>query len=161
MHYRQRELPPSTSSLIRRSSVRELLAHPDTDPTQKDSFVESVDGRGGFCQETAEEATTRKEMLEGREQSPQPTRRQRRAPPRTERNHSRLPVMAKGGVDPTLVSPAAKSITREPIASSCRDQTDHTGSRGPKSAWSVRRSRGVSASLANAAAPVLSESSEC
>jgi hypothetical protein len=32
------------------------------------------------------------------------------------------------GVDPTLLSPAAKSITREPIASSCRDQTDHTGS---------------------------------
>ena len=31
-------------------------------------------------------------------------------------------------VDPTLVSPAATSITREPIASSCRDQTDHTGS---------------------------------
>jgi hypothetical protein len=26
------------------------------------------------------------------------------------------------GVDPTVVSPAAKSITREPIASSCRDQ---------------------------------------
>jgi hypothetical protein len=65
------------------------------------------------------------------------------------------------GVDPTLVSPAAKSITREPIASSCRDQTDHTGSRAPKSAGSARRSRGVSAFLANAAAPVLFESSTC
>ena len=38
------------------------------------------------------------------------------------------------GVDPTLVSPAAKSITTEPIGRSCRDQTGHTGSRAPKSA---------------------------
>ena len=38
------------------------------------------------------------------------------------------------GVDPTLVSPAAKSITTEPIGRSCRDQTGHMGSRAPKSA---------------------------
>ena len=47
------------------------------------------------------------------------------------------------GVDPTLVSPAAKSITTEPIGRSCRDQTDHTGSRAPKLAGSAPRSRGV------------------
>jgi Domain of unknown function (DUF4440) len=52
-------------------------------------------------------------------------------------------------------------VTREPIASSCRDRTDHTGSRAPKSAGSARRNRGLSTSLANAAAPVLSESSTC
>jgi hypothetical protein len=33
---------------------------------------------------------------------------------------------ASVGVDPTLVLPAAKSITREPIPSSCRDQTSLT-----------------------------------
>ncbi len=65
------------------------------------------------------------------------------------------------GVDPTLVSPAAKSITTEPIARSCRDQTDHTGSRVPKSAGSLPRSRGVSASPANAVAPAPLESSTC
>src|ERR1700730_171866 len=68
-----------------------------------------------------------------------------------------LPV----GVDPTLVSPAAKSITREPIGRSCRDHTDHTGSGAPKSGASTRRSRAVSASLVNAAAPGLSESLTC
>lgn len=47
------------------------------------------------------------------------------------------------GVDPTLVSPAAKSITTEPIGHSCRDQTGHTGSRAPKLAGSAPRSRGV------------------
>jgi hypothetical protein len=33
-------------------------------------------------------------------------------------------VAPQYGVDPTVVSLAAKSITREPIESSCRDQTD-------------------------------------
>jgi hypothetical protein len=37
------------------------------------------------------------------------------------------------GVDPTVVSPAATSITREPIWSSYRDRSDHTGSHAPKS----------------------------
>src|SRR6476620_9127058 len=43
-----------------------------------------------------------------------------------------------------------------PIAYSCRDRIGHTDSRVPKSAGSAQRSRGVSASLANAAAPVVS-----
>jgi hypothetical protein len=55
------------------------------------------------------------------------------------------PLLHQFGVDPTLVLPAAKSITTEPIASSCRDQTDHTGSRAPKS---VGVKRGVAAQLA-------------
>ena len=65
------------------------------------------------------------------------------------------------GVDPTVVSPGAISITAVPIAYSCRDRIGHTDSRVPKSAGSAQRSRGVSASLANAAAPVVSESSTC
>src|SRR4029077_11705473 len=60
------------------------------------------------------------------------------------------------GVDPTVVSPGAISITATPIAYSCRDRIGHTDSRVPKSAGSAQRSRGVSASLANAAAPVVS-----
>ena len=63
------------------------------------------------------------------------------------------------GVDPTVVSPGAISITATPIAYSCRDRIGHKDSRVPKSAGSAQRSRGVSASLANAAAPVVSESS--
>ena len=55
------------------------------------------------------------------------------------------------GVDPTVVSPGAISITATPIAYSCRDRIGHTDSRVPKSAGSAQRSRGVSASLANAA----------
>ena len=47
------------------------------------------------------------------------------------------------GVDPTVVSPAATSITREPIGSSCPDRTGHMGSHAPKSAGSGPRSRGV------------------
>ena len=65
------------------------------------------------------------------------------------------------GVDPTVVSPGAISITATPIAYSCRDRIGHTDSRVPKSAESAPRSRVVSASLANAAAPVVSESSTC
>jgi hypothetical protein len=42
------------------------------------------------------------------------------------RSHERRMIMQETatlyGVDPTVVSPAAKAITREPIASSCRDQ---------------------------------------
>jgi len=45
------------------------------------------------------------------------------------------------GVDPTVVSPRAISITATPIVYSCRDQTDHTGLRVPRSAGSARRSR--------------------
>src|SRR4029077_8431522 len=65
------------------------------------------------------------------------------------------------GVDPTVVSPGAISITATPIAYSCRDRIGHTDSRVPKSAGSAQRSRGVSASLANGAPPVVSKSSTC
>jgi hypothetical protein len=61
------------------------------------------------------------------------------------------------GLDPTVVSPGAISITATPIAYSCRDRIGHTDSRVPKSGGSAQRSRGVSASLANAAAPVVSD----
>ena len=74
-----------------------------------------------------------------------------------ENNHD----LSQEGVDPTVVSPGAISITATPIAYSCRDRIGHTDSRVPNSAGSAQRSHGVSASLANAAAPVVSESSTC
>ena len=70
-------------------------------------------------------------------------------------------TLCQVGVDPTLVSPAAKSVTTEPTARSCRGQTDHTDSRAPRSAGSALRSRAVSASPANVAAPAPFESSTC
>ena len=94
-----------------------------------------------------------KKMLEGKtSKAPAQTHlhAQNDAPPRGAFcRFTRAPTFAdfRFGVDPTLVSPAAKSIATKPIARSCRDQIDHTGSRAPKSAVSATRSRGVLAEL--------------
>ena len=66
------------------------------------------------------------------------------------------------GVDPTVVSPGAISITATPIAYSCRDRIGHTDSHlFPNQRGQSPVVAEESASLANAAAPVVSESSTC
>ena len=71
------------------------------------------------------------------------------------------PFSPEFGVDPTVMSPAANSITAAPAERSYQGRTAHTDSRAPISAGSARRSRVVSAVRANVAAPGPSESSAC
>src|ERR1022692_4624218 len=54
-----------------------------------------------------------------------------------------MPLKVGASMPLTVVSPGAIWITGAPTACSCRDQTGHTGSRAPKSAGSMQRSRGV------------------
>ena len=53
--------------------------------------------------------------------------------------HWPMATECQQGVDPTVVSPAAISITAAPAERSCQGRTVHTGSRAPISAGSTRR----------------------
>jgi hypothetical protein len=63
--------------------------------------------------------------------------------------HWPMATECQQGLDPTVVSAAAISITAAPAERSCQGRTAHTGSRAPIPAGSARRNRVVSSVRAN------------
>jgi hypothetical protein len=63
--------------------------------------------------------------------------------------HWPMATECQQGLDPTVVSAAAISITAAPAERSCQGRTAHTGSRAPIPAGSARRNRVLSSVRAN------------